>query len=166
MFDTRNDLSPATRLAVIELLDVQLADAIDLERQAKQAHWNVKGPNFVGLHELFDRIASQVREHGDDIAERAVALGGVAKGTVQVVARRSSLPEYPLQPGDWRTHVRSMQQALAAFGRGARRSIEDAAALNDADTADLFTGISRQVDKSLWMVEAHVQDAPLDVTSE
>jgi starvation-inducible DNA-binding protein len=147
---------------MVELLNEHLADAVDLQLQAKQAHWNIKGPNFVGLHELFDRVASQAREYADEIAERAVALGGVARGTLQAVSGNSQLREYPLEVGDWRAHVRAMQDALATFGRGARKAIDDATALNDADTADLFTEISRSVDKSLWMVEAHVQDAPAD----
>jgi starvation-inducible DNA-binding protein len=130
--------------------------------QAKQAHWNIKGPNFVGLHELFDKVASQAQEYADEIAERAVALGGVARGTIQAVSGQSQLREYPLDVGDWRAHVRAMQDALATFGRGVRKAIDDTTAVNDADTADLFTEISRGVDKSLWMVEAHVQDAPLD----
>ena len=151
-------MSPGTRQSAIELLNEHLADAIDLQLQAKQAHWNVKGPNFVGLHELFDRVAAQAVEFSDLIAERAVALGGVARGTVQAVSSRSQLREYPLDVGDWRVHVQAMQDALATFGRGARRAIDDAAALNDVDTADLFTEISRAADKSLWMVEAHIQD--------
>jgi starvation-inducible DNA-binding protein len=162
MYDTSNDLSLTTRTSIIELLNEHLADAIDLQLQAKQAHWNVKGPNFVGLHELFDQVASQAQGYADDIAERAVALGGVARGTVQTVLGQSQLREYPLDVGDWRAHVRAMQDALATFGRGARKAIDDATALNDADTADLFTEISRGVDKSLWIVEAHVQDAPAD----
>jgi starvation-inducible DNA-binding protein len=162
MYETRNGLPPTTRRSMIEVLNEHLADAIDLQLQAKQAHWNIKGPNFVGLHELFDRVASQAREYADEIAERAVALGGVARGTLQVVLRQSQLREYPLEVGDWRAHVQAMQDALATFGRGTRKAIEDATALNDADTADLFTEISRGVDKSLWMVEAHIQDAPAD----
>ena len=162
MFETSNDLSSATRQSAIEMLNERLADAIDLQLQAKQAHWNIKGPNFVGLHELFDRVAAQAGEYADSIAERAVALGGIARGTLQAVSGRSQLREYPLEVGDWRAHVRAMQDALATFGRGARRAIEDATALNDADTADLFTEISRGVDKSLWMVEAHVQDSPAE----
>jgi starvation-inducible DNA-binding protein len=160
MFETSNDLAPATRRSAIELLNEHLADAIDLQLQAKQAHWNIKGPNFTGLHELFERVASQASEYADEMAERAVALGGVARGTLQAVSGQSQLREYPLEVGDWRNHVRAMQDALATFGRGARRAIDEATALNDADTADLFTEISRGVDKSLWMVEAHVQDAP------
>ena len=144
MYETSNDLSATTRRSMIEVLNEQLADAIDLQLQAKQAHWNIKGPNFVGLHQLFDQVAAEAREYADDIAERAVALGGVARGTLQ------------------RAHVRAMQDALATFGRGARKAIDDATALNDADTADLFTEISRGVDKSLWMVEAHVQETPSD----
>ena len=158
MFETSNDLSPSTRQSAIDLLNEHLADAIDLQLQAKQAHWNIKGPNFVGLHDLFDRVAAQAGEFSDLIAERAVALGGVARGTVQVVSSRSQLREYPLEVGDWRAHVQAMQDALATFGRGARRAIDDATSLNDVDTADLFTEVSRAADKSLWMVEAHIQE--------
>ncbi len=163
-YETSNDLPPTMRRSAIELLNEHLADAIDLHLQAKQAHWNIKGPNFAGLHALFDQIAAQAREYSDDIAERAVALGGVARGTLQAIAGQSQLREYPLEVGDWRAHVRAMQDALATFGRGVRKAIDGATALNDADTADLFTEISRAVDKSLWMVEAHVQEAPAEAT--
>ena len=103
-------------------------------------------------------MATQAGKDADLIAERAVALGGVARGRVQVVSSRSQLREYPLEVGDWRAHVHAMQDGLATFGRGARRAIDDATVLNDVDTADLFTEISRAADKSLWMVEAHIQD--------
>lgn len=162
MYETSNDLESTTRRSAIEMLNEHLADAIDLHLQAKQAHWNIKGPNFVGLHELFDRVAAQADEYSDLIAERAVALGGVARGTLQSVSAQSQLREYPLDAGDWRSHVQSMQDALATFGRGVRKAIADATALNDSDTADLFTEVSRGVDKSLWMVEAHVQGAPAE----
>ncbi len=162
MYETNNDLAPTIRRSASEMLNEHLANAIDLHLQAKQAHWNIKGPNFVGLHELFDRVAAQASEYSDLIAERAVALGGIARGTLQAVTAHSQLREYPLEAGDWQAHVRAMQDALATFGRGARKAIGDATALNDADTADLFTEISRGVDKSLWMVEAHVQQAPAD----
>ena len=162
MYETSNDLASTTRRSAIEMLNEHLADAIDLHLQAKQAHWNIKGLNFVGLHELFDRVAAQADEYSDLIAERAVALGGVARGTLQAVSAQSQLREYPLAVGDWRAHVQSMQDALATFGRGVRKAIDDATALNDADTADLFTEISRGVDKSLWMVEAHVQEGPAE----
>lgn len=162
LYETSNDLAPTTRQSAIEMLNEHLADAIDLHVQAKQAHWNIKGPNFVGLHKLFDKVADQAGEYADLIAERAVALGGIARGTLQAVSGQSQLREYPLEVGEWRLHVRAMQDALATFGRGARKAIDDATALNDADTADLFTEISRGVDKSLWMVEAHVQDAPVE----
>lgn len=162
MYDTSNDLSPATRTSIVALLNGHLASAIDLQLQAKQAHWNVKGPHFVGLHGLFDRIALEAQGYADDIAERAVALGGVAQGTLQAVSDRSQLGVYPLRQAGWRDSVQVMRDALATFGRGARQAIDEAAALADADTADLFTVVSRGVDKALWMVEAHVQDAPED----
>lgn len=157
MYETRNDLPEATRTAVVQVLNDRLAAAIDLQLQAKQAHWNVKGPNFVGLHELFDKVAEEASGYADLIAERGVALGGIAEGTVQAIATRTTLPEYPLNVAAWADHVQRLRGALAGFGKDARRSIDDTAKLNDADTADLFTEISRGVDKLLWMVEAHVQ---------
>ena len=157
MFKTKNDLPEATRVKVIEILNSRLADCKDLQTQTKQAHWNVKGPNFIGLHELFDKINEEVDEYVDEIAERAVQLGGVAEGTARVVAKRSSLPEYPLNIADGRSHVEALSSALAAFGKGARKAINETNDLGDLDTADLFTEISRGIDKWLWFVEAHLQ---------
>lgn len=157
MYKTKNDLSEATRVKVIELLNARLADCKDLETQTKQAHWNVKGPNFIALHELFDKINEDVEDYVDDIAERAVQLGGVAEGTARVVAKRSSLSEYPLNAADGHSHVEALSTALAAFGKSARKAIEQANELGDLDTADLFTQVSRGVDKWLWFVEAHLQ---------
>ena len=161
MYETSNDLAPTTRRSAIAMLNKHRANAIDLQLQAKQAHGTIKGPHFVGLHELFDQVAAQAVAYSDLIAERAVALGGVARGTLQTVSAQSQLREYPLEAGDWSAHVQAMREALATFGRGVRKAIDEATALNDADTADLLTEISRGVDKSLWMVEAHVQDAPV-----
>jgi starvation-inducible DNA-binding protein len=128
-----------------------------LQGQCKQAHWNVKGPSFIALHELFDKVADEVEDFADELAERAVALGGVARGTVSVVAKESRLPEYPLDISTGREHVRSLANALASFGQPVREAIQTASDAGDADTADLFTDISRGIDKSLWFVEAHAQ---------
>src|SRR5260221_4418032 len=105
MFATKNDLSEDVRTKAIELLNARVADAIDLQTQIKQAHWNVKGPNFIALHELFDKINEEVEDYVDDLAERAVQLGGVAEGTVRTVAKRSSLADYPASTVDGRSHV-------------------------------------------------------------
>jgi starvation-inducible DNA-binding protein len=157
VFKTKNDLPEALRAKVIDLLNARLADCIDLQTQTKQAHWNVKGPHFIGLHELFDKIYSEVGEYVDEIAERAVQLGGVAQGTARTVAKQSTLSEYPAGAVDGRSHVDALSMALASFGKTARKAIEDANALGDLDTADLFTGVSRGIDKWLWFVEAHLQ---------
>lgn len=157
MFKTKNDLPEATRASVIELLNARLADCIDLQTQAKQAHWNVKGPNFIALHELFDKINEEVEDYVDDIAERLVQLGGVAAGTARMVAARSSLVEYPTNAVDGRSHVDALSTALATFGKAARKAINDANDVHDLDTADLFTEVSRGIDKWLWFVEAHLQ---------
>ena len=157
MFKTKNDLPENVRTQSIELLNARLADAIDLATQTKQAHWNVKGPHFIALHELFDKINEDVEEYVDDIAERAVQLGGVAEGTARMAAKRSSLGEYPATAVDGRDHVEALSSVLAAFGKSARKAINSADELGDLDTADLFTEISRGLDKWLWFVEAHQQ---------
>src|SRR6201997_1594579 len=115
MFKTKNDIPEGTRVKVIELLNARLADCIDLQTQIKQAHWNVKGPSFIALHELFDKINEEVEDYVDDIAERAVQLGGVAEGTARMVAKRSSLSEYPAKAVDGRSHVEALSSALAAL---------------------------------------------------
>ncbi|SIN68456.1 starvation-inducible DNA-binding protein [Singulisphaera sp. GP187] len=157
MFKTKNDLSEAVRTKAIKLLNERLADCIDLQTQTKHAHWNVKGPNFIALHELFDQVNAAVEDYVDDIAERAVQLGGVAEGTARSVAKRTTLPEYPAAAADGRSHVEALSSALAAFGAKARKAIDESGDLGDLDTADLFTEVSRGIDKWLWFVEAHLQ---------
>jgi starvation-inducible DNA-binding protein len=157
LYATKNDLPEATRREVVELLNARLADCIDLEAQSKQAHWNVKGPSFIALHELFDQIHSAVDEYADLIAERIVQLGGIAEGTVGIVARRTTLVDYPLVLTKGPEHVAALSDALAAFGRVVRMGIEEMNDLEDADSADVLTEISRGTDKWLWFVEAHQQ---------
>jgi starvation-inducible DNA-binding protein len=157
MYETENDLPKTTRRELNALINQRLADIIDLQTQIKQAHWNVKGPHFIGLHELFDKIAEEVEDYVDMIAERIVQLGGIAEGTVRVSAKRSRLDEYPLAIADGAAHVEAVARALSTFGREARMTIDETDKLGDADTADLFTEISRGIDKWLWFVEAHSQ---------
>jgi len=157
MHNTKNDLAKGKREKVIELLNARLADAIDLKTQAKQAHWNVKGHQFISLHELFDQVATAVEAHVDLIAERVTALGGTALGTARVVAQKSTLSEYPLEIVDGTAHVDALSTAMADFGKKIREGIDDTDKLGDADTTDLFTEVSREIDKLLWFVEAHIQ---------
>lgn len=157
VYETENDLPRNTRAELIEVINRRLADAIDLQAQLKQAHWNVKGPHFIGLHELFDEIAKEVAAYTDMIAERIVQLGGIAEGTVRIAASRSRLEEYPLDIADGAAHVKKVAHALSTFGREARMTVDQAQALDEADTADIFTEVSRGIDKWLWFVEAHLQ---------
>jgi starvation-inducible DNA-binding protein len=156
-YPTKNDLPESGRLEIIGLLNQRLADCIDLQTQSKQAHWNVKGPTFIALHKLFDDINGDVAEYADLIAERVVQLGGVAEGTVGVVAERSTLVDYPLGLSTGAEHVAALSDALAMFGRTVRLGIEEMNELEDAGSADILTEISRGVDKWLWFVEAHQQ---------
>lgn len=157
MHKTRIDLPAKARARVVDLLNARLADAIDLQLQARQAHWNVKGPNFVALHELFDRIAGEIGGQVDDLAERITALGGVAEGTLQAVGGRTNLDAYPLDIADGLAHVDALAAAVARFGKAVRKAIDESGKAGDADTSDLFTGISRSADKNLWLLEAHLQ---------
>ena len=157
LFQTKNDLPESTRTEVIPLLNQRLAEAIDLQTQCKQAHWNVKGPSFIGLHKLFDEINEDVEQYVDLIAERIVQLGGIAEGTVGVVANRSTLIDYPIGISTGPEHVAALSDALSTFARAMRVGIEEMDELEDADSADMLTDISRGTDKWLWFVEAHQQ---------
>jgi starvation-inducible DNA-binding protein len=157
LFPTKNDIPAEARSQIAELLNRRLADCIDLQTQCKQAHWNVKGPGFIGLHKLFDDINTDVEEYVDLVAERVVQLGGVAEGTARCVAERSTLREYPLEISSAEDHVDALSSALASFGRACREGIDQLDELGDADGADILTEISRGIDKWLWFVEAHQQ---------
>ena len=157
LYETENDLPAAARAELIAFINQRLADAVDLQMQLKQAHWNVKGPNFIALHELFDEITDDAREYVDLLAERIAQLGGVARGTVRMAAAGSRLEEYPLGIADGAAHITAVAKALSTFGREARLAIGETSELGDADTSDIFTEISRGIDKWLWQVEAHGQ---------
>lgn len=155
-FKTRIDLPAERREKLIDALNQQLADTFDLFSQCKQAHWNVKGPHFQQLHELFDNLAGQVEDYVDLIAERATTLGGTALGTARMAAGTSRLAEYPLDAGGGMQHVEALAVRFAALAATTRAAIDATAALGDADTADVFTEVSRGIDKSLWFLEAHL----------
>lgn len=157
-FKTRIDLPADGRKKLIALLNQHLADTFDLCGQAKQAHWNVKGPQFHQLHELFDEFAGQLGEYVDLIAERATALGGTALGTVRMAAAASRLAEYPLDAVGSMQHVEALAERFAALAATTRSAIGAAEELGDADTADLLTEVSRGLDKGLWFLEAHLQE--------
>jgi starvation-inducible DNA-binding protein len=150
-------LQEEQRAKLIELLNRRLADAIDLQLQSRQAYWNVKGPHFMALRELFDKVTEGVEEYANLIAEHIVQLGGMAEGTAQAVARRTSLDEYLLATADGNGHIDALTATLAAFGKHARYASEQATELRDTDTADIFTEIARGIDKWLWFVETSHQ---------
>jgi len=157
LFPTRVDIPEAARTELVELLNARLADTFDLYSQLKQAHWNVKGSDFIQLHALYDEIAAGVIEYVDEIAERATALGGLALGTARMAAEATTLEEYPVDAVGGMETVRMVADRLGAYASAVREAISRSEALDDADTADLFTEVSRAIDKHLWFVEAHLQ---------
>lgn len=157
LHSTRIDLPANTRSQVIAILNQSLASTLDLKTQVKQAHWNVKGMDFYQLHELFDDMASELEEYVDLLAERVTALGGTALGTARIAASKSELAEYPLEILDGKDHIVALADRYAAYGKTLRDNIDETGDLGDADTADLYTEVSRAIDKRLWFLEAHLQ---------
>ncbi len=155
---TRNDLSTNAKAVAIDLLNARLADGIDLALATKQAHWNLKGPQFIGIHLMLDGFRTEQDEWNDEIAERAVQLGGTAVGTAQAVSEKSKLPPYPTDVYAIADHLAALIDRYADYGNALRANIDEADDAGDPDTADLFTEVSRGIDKQLWFLEAHVQE--------
>jgi starvation-inducible DNA-binding protein len=153
----RSSIDVPEKARVIEILNKRLADSTDLKTQTKHAHWNVKGKDFIQLHELFDSIAPHFDEYADLIAERVAQLGGVANGTLREAAAASSIPEYDLGAVDGPEHVKALVKNIAKFATLVREAIDQTDSLGDKDSADIFTEVSRQTDKDLWFLEAHIQ---------
>jgi len=158
MYRTQNDLSSNTKNASIELLNARLADGIDLALLTKQAHWNIKGPQFIALHEMIDTFRTEIDGHVDTMAERVVQLGGTALGTTQTVGKASSLAPYPTDIHQSKDHLAALIERYGKAANLARAAIDQADEAGDADTADIFTAYSRALDKSLWFLEAHIQE--------
>ena len=153
-----SNLNDNTRKEMIGLLNDRLADAIDLTNAVKEAHWNVKGRGFIGFHELLDEVADRMRDHADLMAERAVILGGLARGTVQVAAQQTTLQPYPTDLIDLVGHAEALRDRFIDFGGKLREAIDAAGEAGDEDTADLFTEVSRVIDKDAWFIGAHAEE--------
>ncbi len=158
MYQTQNDLKSNTKQASIALLNARLADGIDLALVTKQAHWNLKGPNFIAIHEMIDQFRTDLDEHVDTIAERVVQLGGTALGTTQAVAKATALPPYPTDIYKISDHLAPLIEHFGKAANLVRASNDQADEAGDVDTSDIFTAYSRMLDKALWFLEAHVQE--------
>jgi starvation-inducible DNA-binding protein len=154
---TRLDLPDSVCISSISLLSKTLATLIDLHSQTKQAHWNVIGPQFIALHELFDATAAELYEAIDTVAERITALSGKANGTIRQAVAKSELSEFPNDMDDGLAFVAALSDQFAVYTKLVRENSDQAADLGDVSTADLFTGLSRDADKRLWFLEAHLR---------
>ncbi len=157
---TRNNLDSNTRTTVAALLNVRLAEAIDLALMTKQAHWNVRGRQFIAVHEMLDDLRTEIDDHVDTIAERVVQLGGIALGTTQPVAHGSALKPYPADLVSVDRHIAALSERYAVVANSTRAAIETAEEAGDANTVDILIGFSRALDKALWFLEAHEAEQP------
>ena len=155
---THNDLSSNAKNTSIELLNKRLADGLDLALITKQAHWNLKGPQFIGVHLMMDNFRTEQDGFNDSMAERITALGGTALGTTQEISKTSSLPPYPTDIYSVADHIAALIDRFSVYANSIRKAIDEADEAGDADTADLFTEVSRGMDKQLWFLEAHTQE--------
>ena len=155
---TRNAIPSNARNVAVSLLNARLADGLDLALITKQAHWNLKGPQFIGVHEMLDDFRTEQDDWNDKMAERCTALGATAYGTTQDITKNSQLTPYPTDIYRVADHLAALIDRYSTVGNSIRQSIDDADEAGDADTADLFTEISRGLDKQLWFLEAHVQE--------
>lgn len=156
-YKTMISLDVAVRGEMVGLLNQQLADTFDLYSQVKQAHWNVKGMNFIALHKLFDDIAGEVEDMVDMLAERVTALGADAQGTARMAAQNSSLPEFPSDIEGGEAFVQAVAERVAAYTNSSRAAATTAMDAGDEATGDLFIEITREMDKQLYFLEAHLQ---------
>ena len=156
-YKTHNDLNSNAKTVSIGVLNARLADAIDLALLTKQAHWNIKGPNFIALHEMIDGFRTELDEHVDTMAERVVQLGGTALGTTQAVAKATTLAPYPTDIHASTAHLAELIERYGRVASTVRAAIDETDGAGDADTADLLTAFSRALDKALWFLEAHLQ---------
>ncbi|WP_108397993.1 DNA starvation/stationary phase protection protein Dps [Devosia submarina] len=143
--------------AVIDILNARLADAIDLSLIIKQAHWNLKGREFIAIHEMLDLFRAAVDTHVDTIAERVAQLDGIALGTSQVVARSSKLEPYPTEIRRIEDHLRALADRYALLANQVRQDIDATEEAGDADAADILTAFSRELDKDLWFIKSHLE---------
>lgn len=157
LFPTKNHLPVKVRKQVVDLLNQTLADLIDLHAQTKHAHWNVRGQYFYSLHLLFDQLAGTMLPHIDPLAERIAVLGGVVHGTIRQAAASSALKEFPTKDAEGLAYVHALVERYSQAGTSFRAAVDKTAKIGDADTSDLLTAISRDVDKSLWFLESHLR---------
>ena len=155
---TNNNMKDNAKAAAMVLLEQCLANGLDVAMLTKQAHWNLKGPQFIGIHLMLDKFRGEQDEWNDSMAERIVQLGGTAKGTTQAVGERTQLPPYPLDIYAIADHLKALIDRYAQHANQVRQSIDEADEAGDPDTADLFTEVSRGLDKQLWFLEAHTQE--------
>jgi len=154
MYQSPSKLPEDARARLIDALNARLADGLDLHGQVKVAHWNIKGPLFPSLHPLFETFAVSLAAFNDEVAERAVTLGGIARGTVRQVAARTRLAEYPAETTRDLEHVALLADRIEAYLDGTRQARTTAASLGDDESVDLFTRVIQEFEKNAWFLRA------------
>jgi starvation-inducible DNA-binding protein len=148
------NLDAARQSHLVVELNRNLAGLTDLAAAYKQAHWNVIGIDFAQLHELFDQFAAQTREYMDLIAERAVTIGGAARGTIQAAVEGSVLPPFPVEDRDELRLLTELVSRVVALTAELRQAMD--ASADEAATQDVYVEVVRGIEKQRWMLQAHL----------
>lgn len=155
-FANHVSLPEEVKTQLVDTLNTMLATTSDLRSQVKQAHWNIKGPQFVARHELFDNLAAKLLDYADVIAERAATLGGYATGTVRQSAEHSKLPEYDVRAVDGKHHIKTLVDRYSEYTRLIRDAVNEAEKVDDPATEDVYTEILRGTELDMWFLESHL----------
>ncbi|MDP3410413.1 DNA starvation/stationary phase protection protein Dps [Bosea sp. (in: a-proteobacteria)] len=154
--NSKVDLESNTKSEIAGLLNARLADGIDLALLTKQAHWNLKGPGFIGVHLMLDGFRNDLDDHVDTVAERIAQLGGIAFGTTQTTAAATSLKPYPTDIVPVSDHLEALIERYADTANRVREAIDACDEAGDAGTADVLTAYSRMLDKALWFLQSNL----------
>lgn len=143
---------------VAELLQKQLSRYNDLHLTLKHVHWNVVGPNFIGVHEMIDPQVELVRGYADEVAERIATLGGSPKGTPGAIISDRSWDDYSLERDTVQAHLAALDLVYDGIIEDTRKAIEETEE-PDPVTNDMLIGHAAELEKFQWFVRAHLENA-------
>jgi len=154
MVPTALDMATENRKKLAAILNQTLADMSDLKSHAKQAHWNLRGENFVSYHKLADKVADEADAAADSVAERCAQIGGYVYGLLSHAAKNTTVPAFPEDVNDEEDCMDALLESVSHICGTCRKNIAATQDLSDYATSDMYIDITRAFDKLAWMLNA------------